>query len=262
MRTAIVIVLSLVVAAWAIPAFADSPDTPEKAVKPTDQKAPKKFKPGEEPKKEDPKKDDGKGHKFGAPTKAGAGPAHPVEKKFPEWEYMGSIGLYIPLVYPDDSHNAGTSTVSRYDAFLDVLTFVYRWRQDSGIRLALADAGGLFYSKENCTGACIQNLIFNGFQIGYERFFGHSDTFVPSAYLTIGPALVVENFSIPVEGNTTTWDYRWGFAGELGGIARWRMKNTEWAPFLQAKLNYFGYSGVAGTSLFGFGIGLGMEHTF
>ena len=260
MRTAIAFVLCLAVAAWALPALAaDNPETPEKAAKPGDQKAaapkePKKFKPGDEPKA---KKDDGK---FKAPHEAG--PVPEAKKKFPEWEYLGSVGVYFPLVYPDKSTGGGDSTVSRYDAFLDVLTFVYRWRQDSGIRLSLANAGGLFYSKENCTGACLQNLIYNGFQIGYERFFGHSDTFVPSAYLTIGPALVVENFSEPILDNATTWDYRWGFTGELGGIARIRMKSTEWAPFIQAKVNYFGYSGAAGTSLFGFGIGLGMEHTF
>lgn len=260
MRITMALVLCLAVAAWAVPASAD-PETPDKAVKPGDQKkeAPKegkKFKPTDEPKK-DPHKDDGKFH---APKDAGH--AAPEKKQFPEAIYMGSVGLYIPLAYPDKSTGGGDSVVSRYDAYLDLLTFIYRWRQDSGIRLSLANAGGLFYAKEQCTGACLQNLIFNGIQIGYERFFGKSETFIPSAYLTVGPAIVVENFSLPKFGDSSTWDYRWGYTGELGGIARMRMKSSEWAPFLQAKVNYFGYSGAAGNRLVGFGIGLGLEHTF
>lgn len=255
MRTAIAIVLCMAVAAWALPALADQPDTPEKAAKPGE---PKKFKPPADDKKDDGKKDDGK-HKFGAPKTAAGGPPRET-KHFPEVTWLGSANLYVPLAYPDYNES---STVSRYGVNLDVLTFVYRWRQDSGIRIALADAGGLFYEKDKCTtGMCLQNVIFNGFGIGYERFFGKSETFVPSAYLQIGPAVVIENFSQQVANSDSAWSTKWGFDGELGGIMRYRPKGAEWGPFLQAKMNYFYYDGLGGNGIFGFGIGIGMEHTF
>jgi hypothetical protein len=260
MRTAILLLACVAVAAWAIPALADGPDTPEKAAKPSDKKdgkEHKKFKPpddGKDDDKKDGKKDE---RKFKAPEQAFPSPKK--ERKFPETQYLGSASLWFPLAYPDYN---GSSTVSKYGVNLDVLTFTYRWQVDSGVRLTIANAGGLFYAKEQCAGACLQNVIFNGFGLGYERFFGKSETFVPSAYLSLGPALVVENFTEAVLPDQTNWHYRWGFTGELGALMRYRPKDSEWCPFFQAKATYFYYNGLADSNLFGFGVGIGIEHRF